>query len=332
MGPFASVFDAADPKPFMTACSQDTKCKKGKKALCSIVAGYVALLRTRGVWVPQVNECMADKGRAVNEEWTQKSTKSIDVVVMMSQHKNMLRLKKSVAATMMNLHKLLKKGGFNVRYALVGFGGAGVHERAHSHPLRRGPSVFGYAPDLKREIKAMPFGGEGATTNDGYHAILRASRLKFKPAAEKVFIMFNSEPHNSHATGPSFDETKYILSREANAPLFVFDSVNFPKFGKEVGRVIGETARKLYTSNNEKGMANKDLELPASEFKQLVLLSKGGLFSNTIKRPQQTAVSIHDAVLNWVRSDMSVCKRCTLRASWTGQSKAICVSDRTAQC
>jgi len=233
---------------------------------------------------------------------------------------------------MMNLHKLLKKGGFTVRYALVGFGGAGIYERAHSHPLRRGPSVFGYAMDLKREMKAMTFDGEGETTNDGYHAILRASRLKFRPAAEKVFIMFNSEPHSSHATGPSFDETKYILSREANAPLFVFDSVDFPRFGKKVGRVIGETARKLYTSNNEKGMASKDLELPASEFKQLVLLSRGGLFSNTIKKPQQTAISLHDAVLNWVRADMSLCKRCTLRSSWTGQSKAICVSDRTAQC
>jgi hypothetical protein len=234
---------------------------------------------------------------------------------------------------MLNLHKNLRtQGKFNVRYALVGFGGNGVHEAAHVMALRRGQSTFGYVHDLRTEVKSMPFEGSGDVTNDGYHAILTANRLKFRPAAEKVFIMFNTVPHKSHATGPSFDETKFIMAREANAPLFVFDTVNFPRFGKAVGRVIGETERKLYTSNNLKGITSKDLEMPASEFKQLVLLSKGGLFSNPIKNPKQTALALHDAVTTWVKADMSACKRCVLRGSWTGQSRAVCVSDRKVRC
>jgi hypothetical protein len=332
--PFNKFFGAADPKPFMEACVRDTKCKKSqKKAHCNVVAAYVALLRTKGFWTPQPNECMMEKGRAINEEWTQKPTKMIDVVVMVSQHKNMNKMKRMIASTMLNLHKNLRtQGKFNVRYALVGFGGLGVHEAAHVHALRRGQSLFGYVHDLRTEVKSMPFEGRGDVTNDGYHAILTANRMKFRPAAEKVFIMFNTEPHKSHATGPSFDETKFILEREANAPLFVFDSVNFPRFGKSVGRVIGETERKLYTSNNLKGITSKDLEMPASEFKQLVLISKGGLFSNAIKNPKQTALSLHDAVTNWVKSDMTVCKRCVLRGAWTGQSRPVCVSDRKARC
>merc|ERR1711962_1636257 len=181
----------------------------------------------------------------------------------------------------------------NVRYALVGFGGAGVHEAAHVHALRT-------------EIKSMPFEGKGDVTNDGYHAIMTANRLKFRPGAQKVFIMV----------------------REANAPLFVFDDVSFQRFGQRVGRVIGQTERKLYTSNTLKGITSKDLEMPASEFKQLVLLSKGGLFSNAIKNPKQTSVSLHDAVTRWVKADMTQCKRCLLRGLWTGQSRAVCHSVR----
>merc|ERR1719462_1025417 len=326
--PFANFFKEVDPTPFMEACARVTKCKRvNKKAHCGVVAAYNAFLRTKGFWTPQANECMMEKGRAINEEWTQKPTKMIDVVVMVSQHENMNKMKRSIASTMLNLHKNLRtQGKFNVRYALVGFGGNGVHEAAHVMALRRGQSTFGYVHDLRTEVKSMPFEGSGDVTNDGYHAILTANRLKFRPAAEKVFIMFNTVPHKSHATGPSFDETKFIMAREANAPLFVFDTVNFPRFGKAVGRVIGETERKLYTSNNLKGITSKDLEMPASEFKQLVLLSKGGLFSNAIKNPKQTSVSLHDAVTRWVKSDMTMCKRCTLRGSWTGQSRAVCHS------
>merc|ERR1712240_964116 len=127
-------------------------------------------------------------------------------------------------------------------------------------------------------------------------------------------------------TGPSYDETKFIMAREANAPLFVFDDVSFQRFGQKVGRVIGQTERKLYTSNTLKGITSKDLEMPASEFKQLVLLSKGGLFSNAIKNPKHTSVSLHDAVTRWVKADMTQCKRCVLRGSWTGQSRAVCHS------
>ena len=178
----------------------------------------------------------------------------------------------------------------------------------------------------------MKLDGTGDVTNDGYHAILTANQLKFRPGAEKLFLMFNTVPHKTHPEGPSFAETKFILEREANAPLFVFDKVTFQSFGKAIGRVIGETERKLYTSNNLKGIASKDLEMPASEFKDLVLLSRGGLFSNSIKNTKQTAAALFNAVNTWVRTDMTKCKRCVLRASWTGQSRAVCVSDATVRC
>merc|ERR1711962_1785081 len=168
-----------DPTPFMEACARVTKCMKvSKKSHCGIVAAYNALLRTKGFWTPQANECMMEKGRAVNEEWTQKSTKMIDVVVMVSQHANMNKMKKQIATTMLNLHKNLRtQGKFNVRYSLVGFGGKGIHEAAHVHALRRGQSIFGYIHDLRTEVKSMPFEGAGEVTNDGYHAILTANQI-----------------------------------------------------------------------------------------------------------------------------------------------------------
>merc|ERR1712042_27844 len=318
--PYKEFFTMADPAPFLEACTRETQCvKKNKKAHCEVVAAFVGFLRTKGVWDAQItNECMMASGRQVNEEWIQKPTRQIDVVVMASHHQNMSEIRKHIPSTLLHLHKNLRtQGKYNVRYALVGFGGRGVYEAAHVHALRNGRTIFGYIHDIRNEIRSMKLDGTGDVTNDGYHAIMTANRLKFRPGAEKVFLMFNTVPHKSHPTGPSYDETKFIMAREANAPLFVFDSVNFQKFAKHsVGRVIGQTERKVYTTTNLKGITSKDLEMPASEFRQLVLISKGGLFSNIIKNPKQTAVSLHDAVMRWVKADMTTCKRCVLRGSW----------------
>jgi hypothetical protein len=332
--PYSAFFGSVSPKPFMELCRTDSKCNKRakSKAHCSVVASYVTMLRTRGIWVSHPAECMGDRGREINEEWTQKPMKkAVDVVVMVSQNKNMMKMKKRIAATMYQLHRALKNDKLQVRFALIGFGGAGINKGAHIHPLRRGQTVFGYILDLNKEIKSIPY--EGTEENDAYHAILRASQLKFRPGAEKIFIMFNSEPHTAVSNGPTYDETRYILQKESNAQLIVFDTVNFGNFGKEAGRVIGQTERKLYTAKNTAGLTNHKLDLPSSEFKSLVQITKGALFSNTsIKKPKQAAISLHDAVKTWISKDIQMCKRCTLRNSWTGQSRPICVADPTAQC
>jgi hypothetical protein len=334
--PFSNYFSVADPRPFMELCKQESKCGKQSPSVgaCEVVASYVTMLRTKGVWVSHPNECMSDRGRDINEEWAQSPAKDkIDIVVMVSQKANMQKMKKRVAITMYQLHQTLKKANIKARYALIGFGGDGVHEAAHTMPLRPGQTVFGYVLDLNKIIKTMPYEGKSEDTNDGYHAVLMASRLKFRAGAEKIFLMFNSAPHSSHESGPSFDETKFILENEANAPLIVFDTVTFPNFGAKSGRVLGQTERKLYTTKNLKGISDRNLNLPASEFKKLILLSKGALFSNTaLKKPRQASISLNDSILNWIQKDIQVCKRCVLRNSWTGQSRPICVPDPTAQC
>jgi len=334
--PLAGFFNLVDPAPFMEACKLDTKCnKKGSmNKHCKVVAAYVAMLRSEGVWVPHPAECMSDKGHAVNEEWVQKAQKKqLDIVVMVSQRATMKKQRVRIAPLLTHLHRMFKNQSYSVRFSLIGFGGKGIHEPAHSQPLRRGQTVFGYIDDLRRELKSMLFNGEGESSNDAYHAILLSSKLRFRQGAEKAFIMFNSEKHVSHESGPSFDEASYILQRVANAPLFVFDSLNFPSFGNAAGRVIGETTRKLYTTKKLTGVSTTGLVLPASEFKSMALSSKGGLFSNKLKAPKQVAISLFDAVSNWVIADAKLCKRCTLRGSWTGLPRPVCVSDASVtQC
>merc|ERR1712013_771449 len=118
--PFAKFFKEADPKPFMEACVRETKCKRmNKKAHCGVVAAYNALLRTKGFWTPQANECMMEKGRAINEVWTQKSTKMIDIVVMVSQHVNMNKMKRSIASTMLVLHTTRRSSSCLVKPTLL---------------------------------------------------------------------------------------------------------------------------------------------------------------------------------------------------------------------
>merc|ERR1719495_2611645 len=137
---------------------------------------------------------MVKDNKKIGDSWQQNtSDKEIDVVVLVSQRRG--TDKHQIAKTLHSLQKTFKANKFDSRYALVGFGGKGVHEEAHVHALGHGFGVFSNSNHLRKEIaKNMPFEGEGDVSNDAYHAIVLASKQSFRPAAHKVFIIFNTEP------------------------------------------------------------------------------------------------------------------------------------------
>ena len=59
--PLARYFKTVDPKPFYDACLLETSdCKidvPANRSFCNITAAYTALLREKGVWARQLDEC-----------------------------------------------------------------------------------------------------------------------------------------------------------------------------------------------------------------------------------------------------------------------------------
>jgi len=333
--PFASFFNSVDPEPFFRACELDTsdcKNKENKKVNhCSTAAAYVSMSRARSNFVSHLPECLYHEQHSVDEEWIQKPNKNVDIVFMMSQRRNVFTSRKQVAKMIIQLQKSLRVSNDRTRYALIGFGGKGIHESAHSHPLGKGVDVFGNAAELAKEITSMPYEGVGTTSNDAYQAILTASRLRFRAGASKVFIMFNTEPHNSHEHGPAYDEAYNSLKNEANAALFVFDKFNFKRIAG-AGQVIGQTTQKLYTTRHLTGLPENIGDFPFSEFTTMAKATNGGWFSSRVKVPKQTARSLYKAISANLRVQSNQCKTCRVEATYTDVPRVICVANPAVKC
>jgi len=333
--PFASYFNSVDPEPFFRACELDTsdcRIKESKKVNhCGIAAAYVSMARARSNFVSHLPECLSHESHSVNEEWIQKPSKNVDIVFMMSQRRSVFSSRKQVSKLIANLQKSFKLSNEKTRYALIGFGGKGIHERAHSHPLGKGVDVFGTAAELAREITNMPYEGVGTSSNDAYQAILAASKLRFRPGASKIFIMYNTEPHNSHEHGPVYDEALYMLKNEANAALFVFDKFNFKRVAG-AGQIIGQTPHKLYTTRYLNGLPENTVDFPFSEFTTMAKSTNGGWFSSRVKNPKQVSKSLYKAISANLRVQGNQCKSCRVEATYTDVPRIVCLANPNVKC
>jgi hypothetical protein len=327
--PYARLFSKINPEAFLKACQADSSdCENSfaaETSHCNATAAFVMYARAQWAYAAMPSDCNTYQGHQVGSSWTQKPLKrAVDVVVLVSERTTVGPVRNLFAKTVSNINLRLARTGYkNVRFALIGFGGHEEHEKAHIHPLNG--KIFAKMPALAKEIKTMPYSGKGQDTNDAYHAILKASALKFRPGASRVFIMYNTVPHVSHEHGPTYDEAMHSLVNEANATLFVLDKLVFKNLKKHT--IIGQSNGKMYTSESTI-LPLPEVELPASEFKQMVKATNGGLFSNKIRKSkvQRFAQSIFKGMSVWLKKDSQLCKKCTLSKTWYGIPTPICVA------
>ena len=326
---FSRLFDKINPEAFLKACQADSSdCDSSfdyETAHCNATAAFVMYARAQWNYAAMPQDCNQYEGHKVGSSWVEKPLKrAVDVVVLVSERTTVGPVRNIFAKTVSNINLRLARTGYkNVRYALIGFGGHDVHEKAHIHPLNG--KIFARLPALAKEIKTMPYSGAGQDTNDAYHAILKASSMKFRPGASRVFIMYNTVPHVSHEHGPTYDEAMHSLVNEANATLFVLDKLVFKNLKKHT--IIGQSNGKMYTDDSTI-LPLPEVELPASEFKEMVKATNGGLFSNKIRKSkiQRFAQSMFKGMSVWLKKDSQLCKKCTLSKTWYGIPVPVCVA------
>lgn len=342
---FAEIFSKETRDEFAKACVSDTSnCNNYKRrydtAHCNTAAAAVMYAKAT-TWesVDLPDDCksiIAKNGKKmekheVGSSWNQKPLKrSVDVVVLVSERRTVKKAaRKTLVKTLANINKRLNAGRYNTRFSLVGFGGNDIHERAHLHTLNG--AQFSKMNVLSKELTTMKFEGKIEDKNDAYHGILLASTLNFRPGASRVFILYNTVPHEAHELGPSHTETIRALTHEANAALFVFDSFTFKNLGRSTGKIIGQSNRRMYPADST-ALPLPGIELPASEFKEMVKASKGGMFSNNIKNIKSVSRAVYEAIKFWLNEDGQMCKRCSLQDTWFGVANPICKADKSIKC
>ena len=269
----------------------------------------------------------------IGEKWIQKPVKGdVDVVVMVSQQKNLKISKSKMGKLLMRLQDFLKLSNHKTRYSLIGFGGDGISERAHMQPLSTGDNIFGNSFELARHMENMEYKGHSKSSNDVYEAIMMASNLRFRPSASKVFIMFSSRSYRSHRFGAEYNEALYDIMHKANAALYVVDDFEFKHLSYPTGEVIGQTNSKLYSRRHVNGFFYEPKNSPESEIEIMAHQTNGGVFSKDLLVDNTLDKSLKDAVINWLETDNALCKECRLEATWTGVPKPICHSRKYMRC
>jgi hypothetical protein len=315
---FAEAFKTIDPTPFFRACEADTADCKSSQTHCPTVAAFRKFAENKGIDTSVeggIESCDDYTGpddivRKFNSEWTQTPLKrAVDIVVVMSERKSVNSVKAQFANLLREINRrMTRKGRYDVRFSLIGFGGSGIAEKAHLRPVN-GEIFTQNIKELSKEIVRTKYTGNADNSNDAYFAILEASRQHFRPGASRVIFLFNTEAHTSHKNGPSLEETMTALTEVSNASLFVFDKVAFKNIRKN--KIIGQTNRKIYT-NSHLALPSGNLQMPASEFTELVQKSQGGLFANKLKKVPRIAHAVYNGVREWLMTDSQLCKKCVL--------------------
>jgi hypothetical protein len=128
----------------MAVCEQETKnCNQTvtEEVVCVIVEAYRKICNIKGVETEAPEECETCDGRKENHKWNIRGNqRKVDVVVVVSEHQDLAKDNQSPAEKIRSLmdtisRKLQQWNGQDVRAALVGFSGAGVHKDGHTHTV-----------------------------------------------------------------------------------------------------------------------------------------------------------------------------------------------------
>eukprot|EP00794_Sanderia_malayensis_P007911 gene7911-8766_t len=331
--PFAGYFTTVDALPFLKACLIDTAdCDSNEPvetSHCNATAAYRRFLFLKGRSPPRIPECGPKPAVKISKPvtrgntWTQKPTKEIDVVVLVSARSSASKFRRSIASMLYSTNKKFVKMGYNTRYALVSYGTgsqSSYDSRSHTHD----GEYFSDEKDIATAIKTMAYTGADTDRNDYYAAILRGAGMAFRPGATKLFFLFNFGEYKSSWFGPTFDETQFALKYKANASLFVFDDFQFKSV--EDTQVLGETINHVYLKPFQP--VDRTRELPVNAFTKLVR-HDGGMFSNNL-RPAETkglTSALSHAAKIYAERNMKSCQTCAIK-----RHRVVCRSDITVKC
>jgi len=329
--PYTKYFETVNPEPFWKACIHDTTpCQKKVKTndYCKSVSAFVNVARAMGQWIDYPTECSSFDNYKVGEEFKQKPMKkALDVVILVSQKESQAKYMESFTDFLQNLHRMLKnKKKMIVRYAVIGFGGAGVSEEAHVKSFSK--EAFGNLKETLSVLKNLKHDGQVEDSNDAFMAISEGANLPFRAGSSKLFVLFNGDKQSAHKLGATLDEAKYALTKEIEGTLIVFNDVTFKQ--KHGGKVLGQSTRNLYT--NKKTIPGK-FELPTSDYKQLVEDTDGGHFDKNLSNGDKVAKAAYDITSQKIIKNNEHCKLCRVEASRIdGTTKVSCQSQKELRC
>ncbi|XP_033108621.1 uncharacterized protein LOC117110129 [Anneissia japonica] len=272
--PFAKCFDTVNVTEFITLCEEETKCyPQLDEAICNATVSYVEMCRSRGRHIEHAQKCNKCGDKVIGEIWETKSTRSADIVMIVSENRRMVEnhdIVQALTQIVETTDKTLKKASINDnRFSLVAFGGADIHKNAHQHTING--KTFASSSDFISGAQGLAFFGDYET--ESLEALKLATELELREEATKIFILVVEEE-----TEAEIEEQLFIQSllEKNGITLNVISSYEILKKTKTSKNIVGINwdGRAIMTSKSEKDISTK-LDIPRGSYAKLAKASKG---------------------------------------------------------
>jgi len=338
--PLKNCFRSVEPSDFKEACEAESCQSSSEEAVCSVVAAYRETCAAQDAETEAPADCeTCEGGKKENSRWTVRpSSKKLDVVVLVSEHRDMQSgsVAEKIRALMDAItQRLRQSAGQDVRVALVGFSGSGVHKKAHTHTI--GHEQFGTVEKLAEALRTLQF--KGTEKTDALPAVEYVlDSHNFRPDATKIMLVFGAEEKEMISGHNRIQAVQEKLT-EQGVILTVFS-----KYGSEEikdrdhginydGSIIS-TKTQMGSSSSASASrfsASSSAEMPRRQLSFLAKSSRGAVFQleSLSSRQQQSVDKAVSTVLDQIRREESTCRACVCQSTELRQLISAC---RVAAC
>ncbi|XP_002734473.1 uncharacterized protein LOC100370756 [Saccoglossus kowalevskii] len=330
--PFEPCFSKVNPEPFRQACLVDSpKCDARQvRGICYSTAAYVAICNAKGVKVNDTNECETcednNRQRSQNEAWIEDNKLTADVVFVVSESSKMSNSRKDQLEILVReIESELKRSGINDnRYALVGFGGKGIHAPGHQHTING--KLYNSDKLFYSGAKALEFQGEYAT--DAFEAVKIAAELPFRPQATRLVFLVTESERSAVNVSLTIDDIQSILDKHAVILNVLAEYDELSKNG-----VYGVNFRGDYITGKYDDIKKGSLKLRSrigESYAKLSSTTRGSLYSLEKVEHYDFLNKIPEDVARQVKSEVRNAKKvCECVRNAYGRAVTECRSMRT---
>jgi len=217
--------------------------------------------------------------------------------------------------------KLQQYNGQDVRAALVGFSGAGVHKDGHTHTLDN--KQFDSISRLPQALKTLKFKGQEKT--DVLEALdFVVETHDFRPEATKIVLVFGPEERQFVSGSRHESVEEKLIERGITVTVFA-------KYDELKERDLGISFDGSILSSKSKTEDTKGGEVPRRKTSRLAKSTRGSVFKlDSVLGTGDSAKKTHAAertaetILEQVKREENLCKACVCQQNDFNQLISAC--------
>jgi hypothetical protein len=297
--------------------------------VCSVVNAYREICDMKGVETESPDDCETCDGRKEKSKWNIRGNqRKVDVVVVVSEHQDLARDHQAPAEKIRSLmetiaRKLREWKGQDVRAALVGFSGAGVHKDGHTHTVDN--KQFDSISKLPQALRTLQFKGREKT--DVFEAIdFVIESHDFRPEATKIVLVFGADESQHVGGGQQREIQEKLIERGITVTVFAkYDELKERDLGVNFdGQILSNKAqsRDAHQSQHSQQSSADDFrsavrgEMPSRRMSRVAKATRGAVFkldaimTSDAGKKSQAEERTADTILEQVRREENMCKAC----------------------